>query len=340
MNITIDCDGGGGGGCGCGDWSGGGDNGGGGTYDPNWWWWYGTGYPWYSGGGGGDYDPNWYWWWTGGGGGSGGIFDQAYYDFLWFNSFPEFEINISSQDLGPCGNEIVQKILNQSNSVTKVIKELFSESTKYNLKFELDPNIPGAARAVPSPQYEIRENSYGKFSKLDVTIKINPIALNGSTKLAIAESIIHELIHAYFFYRQSDAFGDTQKEQQLADDLGFLKPFDPNANPAIYGANSQHEQMATSYINRIVEALKEFHLISDEDLNNLRSVYPNLTIEDYYTAMAWGGLTEKSINGTTVPETKAWETFKLNNPQKAAMYLFIISSEDFGTPDAPSKIKC
>ena len=47
-------------------------------------------------------------------------------------------------------------------------------------------------------------------------------------------------------------------------------------------------------------------------------------------AMAWGGLTE----------TNAWQTFKNTYPQKEPMYLFILSSEDYGTSAAPSKIKC
>lgn len=249
---------------------------------------------------------------------------------IWFNLTPDFNIDIFSPNLGPCGNEIVNRVLGLNNSVLKTIKDFFSESTKFNINFEVDATLSSAASAVPSPFFETRENNYGKFTKLNVTIKINPNSLNGSTKMSIAADIIHELIHAYFFYRQNDAFGDYEKEQLLNSELGFLKTFDPNADPAVYGSNNQHEQMAVSFVNKIALMLKEFYLINDTDLAEMRNIYPRLTIDEYYKAMAWGGLTE----------TNAWQTFKNTYPQKEPMYLFILSSEDYGTSAVPSKIKC
>lgn len=255
----------------------------------------------------------------------------------WFNSSADFNIDISSDELGPCLNGIITDLLGQQNSVIKTIKNLFSESTKFNLKFTLDNSIPTIAKAEPFPYYVTKNSVAGKFSKLDVEIKINPAHLNESTKMAIAETIIHELIHSYFFYRQTDANGDLIKTMQLTKDLGFLKPFDPNANPSIYGSASQHEQMAANYVTEIANSLKEYRLITDADLSAIKTIYPTITVNDYYEALAWGGLTT-SPNGIAI--TKAWENFSNNNAQKASNYQIVISAEENGTNLAPSQTKC
>ena len=116
--------------------------------------------------------------------------------------------------------------------------------------------------------------------------------------------------------------------------LPQLKPYDPNASPSTYG--NQHEQMATNFIDKMAAALKEYKLISDNDLQQMRAIYPNLDIDTYYKAMAWAGLTG-DVNGDI---TKAWEIFQTNNPTEAQMYRVIIAAEENATNLAPSQEKC
>lgn len=142
------------------------------------------------------------------------------------------------------------------------------------------------------------------------------------------------MIHAYFHYRSIDAYGDSVKEEALANELGFLKPYDPNAPNSTYG--NQHEQMAATYVSIIATALKEYKLISDTDLTEIRNLYPNLDINTYYTALAWAGLTD-DVNGYI---TKSWKDFETNNATTAQMYKVIITSELYGTSLAASKDKC
>lgn len=257
-------------------------------------------------------------------------------NLYWFNSMPMFDFNIESDDLGPCLNEIKNSILaNTQNEVINFINEKFGESTKFNIKFVIDSNIPRHGRTMPSPQYEIRNGIYGKLVKLNITIKVNPTM--GGTKLHWALVFLHELLHAYFEYRITEAWGDPLKEQKLKDELEFLKAYNPNSPPSVT-AQQQHEQIAHSYINKLVSALKQYHLISDNDLIQIRQNYPTLTVDQVYESIAWGGLMESSVNGSDI--TNAWNIFKTNNPAKADLYRIISSYEGIGADLAPSKIKC
>jgi hypothetical protein len=68
----------------------------------------------------------------------------------------------------------------------------------------------------------------------------------------------------------------------------------------------------------------------------MRQRYPNLTIDEYYEAMAWAGL-----NGTTNGSiTKAWETFQQSNLTKAQMFNEIIQAEENANYYSASKEKC
>lgn len=169
---------------------------------------------------------------------------------------------------------------------------------------------------------------------MNINIKLSPSHIANSTKLSIAETIIHEMIHAYFYYRSIEANGDSLKEQILANELGFLKPYNPNLPPSTFG--NQHEQMAASYIQEISNSLKEYKLISNSDLHEIQNIFPSITTETYYQALAWAGL-NGDINGFI---TKAWEVFESNNPSTAQMYSVIISAEENATNLAASHEKC
>ncbi len=250
----------------------------------------------------------------------------------WFNSLPPYTIDVSA--LSPCPQGIAQSVIKLQNSTIKMIKDLFTESTKYNITFTLDPALTVAGHATPNPFYYPISGQNGPLGFLDVTIKLNPDHLLNATKLSIAQTMIHEMVHAYFIAHSTVAFGDPVKEQQLAEELGFLKPYDPNAPSATYG--NQHEQMANSFIQKMAAALKEYKLITDQDLTNMRQRYPNLTIDEYYEAMAWAGL-----NGTTNGSiTKAWETFQQSNLTKAQMFNEIIQAEENANYYSASKEKC
>lgn len=257
----------------------------------------------------------------------------------WFNALPPYSIDVTGLASYPCAQNIAQSVIQLNNSTIQIIKDVFSESVKYNIFFDVDQSLAGTntnGHTTPNPTYiPLSDNQQGPLVQIDMSIHLNPDILTASTKLYIAETIIHEMIHSYFFYRSNDANGDPIKTQKLAADLGFLKPWDPSSPASNYG--NQHEQMATTYIQKIVAALKEYKLITDQDLDPLRNTYfPGATLEDFYTAMAWEGLT--TANGNDI--TMAWHTFKEQKPIIAVQYSNIMNFERLTTTVAPSKEKC
>lgn len=259
----------------------------------------------------------------------------------WFNSLLPYAIDISGLQTYPCAQSVVQEVIHLNNSTIQTIKDIFSESVKYNIYFDTNITNPNAnASTSPNPKWiPIPNGTNGPLTELDIAIHLNPSFLSEATKLSIAEAIIHEMIHGYFYYRSIDAFGDPIKTQELSIELGFLQPYNPN-NPPSNSEIFQHQQMAQTYVEKIVLALKEYKLITDQDLNTLRNTYyPAATIDDFYKAMAWSGLyyTNDSSSPT---ETNAWHEFKEQDPNKAEHYLQIMTFETLGTSAAPSHEKC
>lgn len=261
--------------------------------------------------------------------------EPVVYDINWFNSLQPYVIDVSGLAQFPCIQELVNSIISLNNSTIKIIKDIFNESTKFDIKFVLKPNLGVAAKTVnTSLAYIQLPGQTQKLARLKFDLQLDPNYFTTSTKLYLAESIIHEMIHTYFSYRQTDAYGDPVKTQLLEQQLSFLKPYDPNGSSAV---SSQHEQMAASYTDQIAEALRQYRLLAESDLNIWRSQYPGITVNDYYKALAWGGLT-KDPSGNFV--TLGWKSFEQNHPDQALMYRKINVAEQNGTEDASSKQKC
>ena len=212
-------------------------------------------------------------------------------------------------------------------------RQVFGESAKFNIKIEVGNLTNPSANAgviLDSTTFYRIINNQPNLIFLNLTLRIDPNYLASATKLSLARTIIHELIHAYFHYRMHDAVGNPTKQALCNEQLGFLKVFNPATPYADYG--SQHEQMAHNYITEIKQALKEYCLIDPSDLTDFNSYFPpGVTLDQYYTAMAWGGL---------YPDTKAWHEFELDNPSLASMYRNIINFENNGGDLAPSKLRC
>ena len=265
--------------------------------------------------------------------GSGWVPVPVVHDLNWYMAQPPYTIDYTGLASYPCTQGIVTSVVGLQNSTINLIENVFSQSTKYNLSFNIDPTLTAAGSTHREPRF-YNFGSQNIFAYLDVTINLSYELISRGTKFSIAQTVMHEMIHAYFSYRSIDANGDPVKEAKLAHELGFLEPYDPNADTSRYG--DQHEQMASKYIQEMVVALKEYKFISEQDLTDMRSRFPNLTLDEYYEAMAWSGLNEDDKGSIT----KAWDTFKKKDPNKAFMYNEIIQEEQIGGSKNASKEKC
>lgn len=236
----------------------------------------------------------------------------------------------------PCTQRIIADVLKLRHSPAAELRDCFNSRLKMNIRFTIDSSLQ--VYGTPSRCILVRTDSAAGICEPDpftvnIRIVLNPYHLSRSTRLSIAGSILHEMLHAYFFYRCADAAGDPFKEQLLATELPYLKPFRLNKP---YVAGNHHEQMARNYIGKMAAALKEYEMISSESLQPLMQYSRRLEIDDYYKAVAWGGL-GGSVNGDI---TRAWTDFKKANPKTAQAYEIIVSAEHNCTVLSASKCKC
>jgi hypothetical protein len=150
-------------------------------------------------------------------------------------------------------NEIIQ-LLDSANNFQFFIK---------NRQFSSQDSLK-SAMTIPS----IIFNS--ETQKNEITIELNDSYLNSATKLSIARTILHELIHAYILY---SGFMGTDGSLNSS-----LKSY--GSSMGIY-SNDFHHSFMPIYISSIGYSLAEW---------NRR--YGNSLISDrnYYDEVAWGGL--------------------------------------------------
>ncbi|WKD85692.1 hypothetical protein KCTC32516_01037 [Polaribacter huanghezhanensis] len=192
-----------------------------------------------------------------GGGGGGGTTTISIED--------RYQINDSN--LKPCMSKILDSIKKLSTGVSSIIQK-FSGNTNIGFNWVLKDGT--TINGGPG-----QTTGYDKSTNL-VTSTFNTQAYSNASELSWARTIMHESVHAYIMasfgvdYISSknsfaDFFSDYRKEKY------------PNLNDA------QHAEFVRNYVNDIKASLKEY--------GNKKGY--NLT-DEFYTDMAWGGLTHWS----------------------------------------------
>lgn len=200
------------------------------------------------------------WDWNGGGGGSGGGTGTG------GNSNTTIDDKIITNNLDPCSKAILEAIQN-GKSIENIVNQFADENSDFNWTIE-----------TSNTTSEATTDWLNETSNTYITI-IDPDFINSATKIAIARTIIHEVIHAYILsYIDIAKNGDPELSlktfPELWNDLVAKKYGDPN-NAS--GWNKyHHEDMARNYINVISNAIS----IWDGNKNS----------NQYYKDLAWGGL--------------------------------------------------
>jgi hypothetical protein len=257
--------------------------------------------------------------------------NDGFPDYL--NPYTVTNITDSLQNY-PCAKAIVQQAAgingNLTNNITKVIKNTFNKNTKFNIEFVPRTNIPGsgATELVSFTTSPSLNNATSSLINMKAKIKLLINHLTGATKIAIASTVMHEGLHAYLYYRQLQAINNVALTDSLQKEFGFLEPYN---TLNIYGA-AHHEQMALTYVTQLANALKEMYPLTIADipastLNLFQLYYPQVTIDDYYKAIAWGGLIKDENNN----KYKGWSSFEANNPSLAQLTTIIITAENGAT---------
>ncbi len=105
----------------------------------------------------------------------------------------------------------------------------------------------------------------------------------GSSDLVIAETMLHELVHAYFFSMIDDCFDSGDCNQLITDFPDLWNFFIQNVSDgSLTDIMTQHTEMSSLYVNIIASALQEFS--TGTPLTN------GQVPSQVYSDMAWYGL--------------------------------------------------
>lgn len=256
------------------------------------------------------------------------------------DGFPDiyqpYTVNNISDSLNnfPCvkalANEIAGINGNLTNNITKVIKNTFNKNTKFNITYvprNLNYNSTNITGLTGNENitwtHSPSLNTWtSPLSGVSFKLKIDTSFMRSASKVVIAQTLLHESLHAYFRFRQYQAFGNTSLTDSLNREFGFLMPVGPYT-PGGFSV-SQHEQMASTYVLHLANALKELFPLTLNDINStvLSHMPQGFTIDDYYKAIAWNGLKKENNNILT-----GWNAFSTNNPQLAQAYSLVLMAE-------------
>lgn len=192
----------------------------------------------------------------------------------------------------PCTSQVFTKLKNLNNGDIPTMLDRFrADGSIYDLNISTGPVSSSGNEAV---------TKFGNNN--DIIILLNEDYINGTfftnrpTDLSIANTIAHEIIHAYLLSMLKKN-GQILTEQEQKDFQAVCNAYEDylsTKNPDI-SVNAQHEYIATSYVNAIAATIKEFHTGS--------SNYSSTNLNDQvYTDLAWAGLFKTDIFEEKYPD--------------------------------------
>ena len=145
------------------------------------------------------------------------------------------------------------------------VLELFDNDGNYGLRFKVETLVPNRFGQIPNAQtVSGLTESGGRMSE----IIFDQNYLNNATDLALARTVIHELVHAYIKYQLANQPGGDMG--RAIDEL-FAQIFS-----GLNFGDPQHLLMANAFVDAIANTLEEWH--NDPSVSSIE-----------YTRMAWSG---------------------------------------------------
>ncbi|MGY6745076.1 MAG: hypothetical protein ACXIUQ_20255, partial [Cecembia sp.] len=195
-------------------------------------------------------------------------------------------------------------------SFAEEIYNLFENSKKFDLIIK-NANLSGVNGSTVS---SLNRNT----GKIEVTITLSNNYLGKATKLSIARTIIHEMVHGFINYELNS--GNFEFSSY------FNKNFEKYLTVKNPDMNRAHHELMGAYVDMIAFSLKKWDFMFGDGLGNLG--------DDYYKAMAFGGLFKTNTNIPT-------DSFKelIPNSNERTRIINIIRNEQEGNSNAKGK-KC
>jgi hypothetical protein len=194
-------------------------------------------------------------------------------------------LTVKGENLPPCIQKILAKLTMLKNmSFKEILEKLGGGDGEFNLTFEVVKSLPNNpnANAITDLNY-LKNLENGNFN--NYVIKIKESYINVATDLAIAQTIQHEMVHAYLL----SIYGELRQNKPTTLLSNNVKPFvDLWGSIEQYGnfriEKNQHEILATAFTNDMAANLQEYDTGKKPSSVN--------DIQQFYKDLAWGGLQE------------------------------------------------
>lgn len=233
----------------------------------------------------------------GGGGGGGG-------DDGGFTPAPLPLLSLDS-NTRPCIDTMMGDLIDaakMSITVAKIMEDIHGDHAKaqnaiLNLSTNPNVNIKIGEETIqpvtitnPNGTTSLSE-THGRTNPTTGNIKLNSLMLNEATEVAIASTMIHELMHSYFVWGANNLTGD---DAMAFSDLNRYLFSQENGLPHPYNYPQlgalQHLQMAETYANSMTDMLLEY--VHSKGIYS--SPDPNISLWGYCNDIFWGSLQQTS----------------------------------------------
>ncbi len=207
----------------------------------------------------------------------------------------------------PCLDTLLQQMPNCNIEAQKILHNTFNVNTKINLHFQIDwsvsqNSLTDAETTPGTGTWNTPGGGVDTIWNYTDTIKLNPYTITNAAKEYLVSVIYHEAFHAYLnwqFYRMGAGEVDSTYI------INRFPIFWTTYFTSTY--TSQHEQMASSYVNALAELVKLYYNPLAPD--SIRNIVSN--------SLAWGGL----------EETTSWlqpgrDTCRINSDNQTARNYF------------------
>lgn len=182
-------------------------------------------------------------------------------DRIIFDNIPECMKKIINELKNPNSSGIMPNLPSSSyDTFPDYMLNLFQTDIKNHLKFSISTNLANNINARTTPSSNANSILYD--------IEINQSYLNNSTDLALARTLIHEIIHAYFlFINQNYPFSNFSQElMNLISSNGGSTP-------------DAHHQAMLQFVDLMADALQNWNEQNGNFILN----------SDYYKYLSWSG---------------------------------------------------
>ena len=185
----------------------------------------------------------------------------------------QIENQIDDTLLNPCSKGVFQQVKNTTNcDFASVLVKLNSKASVYNTKIisQVPPTGYAPAQTIKNSPF-----NYTIYISTDYTTK---------TKLFIATSLLHEMVHTYFMSIYDDYYNGNPPNPNAYNDFSYLfdfyvkKKYPTSTDPA----DIHHQQLATDYTDAIARALQEYQTGTP--------VPNNVPPDQIYSDLAYGSL--------------------------------------------------